>query len=460
VKGNEMKTTHRVGRVFGRTAIIATVGVALSVSLVACSTSGNSDTAKSGQAAIAAALQKKTTLTMWNWAPGVAQEITAFEKKYPKVKVNLVNAGTSSTEYTKLQNVIKAGSGAPDVAQIEYAALPQFALSGGLTNLSTLGLDSNKSKFAPAVWDAVTVNGQLDGLPQDTGPMALFYNKKIFDQYGLSVPATWDEYVADAKKLHAANPNEYITNDTGDPGFVTSMIWDAGGHPYTVTGKSSVNINLQDAGSKKFANEWNQLIQGGDLSPISSWSTQWNQGLSNGTIASLVTGAWMPGNLEVGVAPTGKGDWRVAPMPTWTAGGAPATAENGGSSDAVLKQSKHQLAAAGFLQFLNASAQGTKIFADAGNFPSINSILDSASFQNAAPAYFGGQQINKVLASAAKSVIPGWSYVPFQVYANSIFSDTVGQAYSNKTDLNPALKAWGSATATYGTQQGFTVTTK
>ena len=41
----------------------------------------------------------------------------------------LVNAGTGNDEYTKLQNAIKAGSGAPDVAQIEYYALPQFALS-------------------------------------------------------------------------------------------------------------------------------------------------------------------------------------------------------------------------------------------------------------------------------------------------------------------------------------------
>ena len=46
-----------------------------------------------------------------------------------KVKVNLVNAGTGTTEYTKLQNAIKAGSGAPDIAQIEYYAVPQFALA-------------------------------------------------------------------------------------------------------------------------------------------------------------------------------------------------------------------------------------------------------------------------------------------------------------------------------------------
>ena len=72
------------------------------------------------------------------------------------------------------------------------------------------------------MWDSVDVNGQLVGLPQDTGPMALFYNKTVFDKYQLTVPATWAQYAADAKKLHAANPKEYITNDVGDPGFLTA----------------------------------------------------------------------------------------------------------------------------------------------------------------------------------------------------------------------------------------------
>ena len=75
--------------------------------------------------------------------------------------------------------------------------------------------------------------------------MALFYNKTVFDKYGLTVPTTWAQFAADAKKLHAANPKEYITNDTGDPGFTTCMIWSAGGHPYVVSGTSDVTINLR-----------------------------------------------------------------------------------------------------------------------------------------------------------------------------------------------------------------------
>jgi len=429
-----------------RALAAAAIGLAIAIAAAACSSSpsGTSTTpAKSSASVIAAALQKKSAITVWAWAPQVKDIVAAFEKKYPNVTVNLVNAGTATDEYTKLQNAVKAGSGAPDVAQIEYYALSQFALTGSLANLGDLGLDSLKSDYAPAVWGAVTPGGQLVGLPQDTGPMALFYNQKIFAKYGLSVPATWADYLADAKKLHAANPKDYLTNDTGDPGFITSMIWDAGGHPYAVSGTKNVTIDLQDPGSKKFTALWNQMVQGGLLSPISSWSTQWYTALGNGSIASLVTGAWMPGNLESGVA-AAKGNWRVAPMPVWQSGGPAATAENGGSSDVVMKQSKNQLVAAGFLQYMNQGA-GTTIFANEGGFPSVNAVLSSSTFLDTAPAYFGGQKINQVLSQSAASVIPGWSYLPFQVYANSIFPDTVGKAYANKSNLNAALQALRAA---------------
>jgi len=448
-----------------RTAAGAAAGLALAAALAACSSSsptsasGTASSASTGTAvsaaSIAAALQQPTTLTLWAWAPQSKDIVAAFEAKYPKVKVDLVNAGTSTVEYTKLQNAVKAGSGAPDIAQIEYYALPQFALSGSLANLSDLGLGSLKSQFSPAVWDSVDINGDLVGLPQDTGPMALFYNQTVFTKYHLTVPATWAQYAADAAKLHAANPKEYLAADTGDPGFVTSMIWSAGGHPYATSGTKDVTIDLADAGTQKFVNLWSPLIKGGLLDPITAWSTAWYTGLSNGTIASLVTGGWMGVDLETGV-PAGKGDWRVAPMPEWTAGTA-ATSENGGSSDAVLASSKNKLAAAGFLEFMNSGA-GAQISANEGDFPASSTILASSSWLDVKPAYFGGQAINQVLAQASSDVLPGWNYLPFQVYANSIFPDTVGQAYTGKASLGTGLADWQQQSASYGTQEGFSIT--
>jgi len=454
-----MKAPHSTRKALRRTAVVVATGLALSMSLAACSGSGTGSTAASTSSAadITAAMNEKSTITVWAWAPAVEKIAAAFEKEHPNVTVKVVNAGTGNDQYIKLQNAIKAGSGAPDIAQIEYYALPQFALSKSLADLSAYGFDSFASEYTDSTWGSVKLGDGIYALPQDSGPMAMFYNKAVFDKYSLTVPTTWDEYVATAKKLHEANPNAYITNDTGDAGFTTSMIWQAGGQPYTTTDSTKVSINLQDEGSKKFADTWNTLLSNDLLAATPSWSDEWYKGLGDGTIATLNIGAWMPGNLESGVKDAA-GDWRVAPLPTYTAGDK-ASAENGGGGDAILEQSKNKLVAAGFLQYMNEGA-GTQISIDAGGFPSTVADLNSDKFLNATSDYFGGQKINQVLVQSAKDVVPGWSYLPFQVYSNSIFKDTVGQAYAAKSDLNAGLTAWQKATADYGNQQGFTVTSK
>jgi len=370
--------------------------------------------------------------------------------------VNLVTT-SNKTQYTQLQNAIKAGTGAPDVAQIEYFALPQFALPGSLVDLSQYGLRDYEKDYTASTWAQVNVGSGLYGLPQDSGPMALFYNKQVFDQYGIAVPKTWDEYIAAAKKLHAADPTKYIAADNGDAGGVSSMIWDAGGRPYTTSSDGkSVKINLQDEGTKKWTAVWNQLLQGKLISNIEGWTDDWYKALGNGTIATLVTGAWMPGVFSESV-PDGKGKWAVAPMPTYD-GGTAVTAENGGSTESVLKQSSNPALAAAFIRWLN-HGNGIKPFLDSGGFPATVADLNASSFKDQKVDYFGGQQIYQVLTAAAGSVGKGWSYLPYQQYANSIFNDTVGKAYANGSDLNAGLVDWQKQLVDYGNQQGFTVTT-
>jgi multiple sugar transport system substrate-binding protein len=431
----------------------------LALTLAGCSSSsgspGNPAPAAGSQDAVDAALQKGGTITYWSWTPQAEKQVAEFQKEFPNVKVNLVNAGTGNTHYTKLQNAIKAGSGAPDVAQIEYQAMPQFALTGALADLNQYGFSSFEKDYTPSTWNSVKVNNGIYGLPQDSGPMALFYNKQVFDKYGIAVPKTWDEYLAAARKLHAADPAKYITSDNGDAGFTTSMIWQAGGKPFTSDGGKSVTINLQDDGTKKWTTVWNQLLKEKLLSQVPGWSDEWYRALGDGTIASLVTGAWMPGVLAESVKP-GSGKWAVAPMPTYD-GQQAVTAENGGSAQSVLKQSANPALAAAFVRWLNHDQNSIKIFLAEGGFPATTAELAATSFRDAPSSYFGGQQINQVLTDAATKVVKGWSYLPYQLYANSVYADTVGKAYLNGTDIDTGLRDWQKALADYGSQQGFTV---
>jgi multiple sugar transport system substrate-binding protein len=431
------------------------IGVTAAIALAACSSGGSSSGGSASD--IDSALAKGGTLTYWSWTPSAKAQVAAFEKQYPKVDVKLVNAGTGADQYTKLQNTIKAGSGAPDVAQVEYYAIPQFSLSESLLDLSSYGFDGLENKFAASTWSSVTNGDKVYGLPQDSGPMALFYNKKVFDANGITVPKTWDEYVTAAEKLHQSDPDAYIAADSGDAGFTTSMIAQAGGTPFTTKG-DKVTVNLEDAGTKKWTSTWNELVEKKLLAKTVGWTDDWYKQLGNGQIATLITGAWMPGNLEASVADA-KGDWRVAPMPTYD-GSKAVTANNGGSAEVVMKQTKNPALAAGFLKWLNSSKASTKIFMESGGFPSTTADLESSAFLNEEPEYFGGQKINEVLVDASKSSDNDFTYLPYQVYANSVYADTVGQSYEKGTSLESGLQAWQDSLVKYGKQQGFTVSTK
>jgi multiple sugar transport system substrate-binding protein len=423
--------------------------------LAACGGSPDTTANSSSGTQNAASGGTQAEITVWAWEPTLEGVVSAFEAANPDIKVNLQNVGGAGDTYTKLDNAIAAGSGAPDIAQVEYYAIPQYAIPGRLADLSPLGAGDLSSKFTTGTWNAVTLSnsGKVYGLPVDSGPMALFYNKATFDKAGVTeAPATWDEFYQAAKKIHALGNNYYITTDNGDAGFATSMMWLAGANPFQVAG-NQVEIDLGQAGVVSFAEFWQKLIDE-DLinTKVSGWSDDWFKGLGDGTIASLITGAWMPANL-VGSAPDASGDFRVAATPVPTAG-ATANSENGGSSLAVLASSKNQEAAYKFLEF-NSAGDGVGIRIKGGNFPSTVEDLAKSDFLDYTDEYFGGQQYNQVLAQAAKDVLPGWSYLPYQVYANSIFGDKVAAAYSGTGNLRDAYTAWQADLVKYGQENGF-----
>ena len=143
-------------------------------------------------------------------------------------------------------------------------------------------------------------------------------------------------------------------------------------------------------------------------------------------------------------------------MPSYD--GTPVSAENGGSAQSVLKQSKNPALAAAFVRWLNHGASSIKIFLDSGGFPATTADLKSPAFRDKPSDYFGGQQINQVLTDAADTVAKGWTYLPYELYANTVYADTVGKSYLNSTDINAGLMDWQKTLVDYGNQQGFSVT--
>ncbi|MDT0303029.1 ABC transporter substrate-binding protein [Streptomonospora wellingtoniae] len=424
------------------------MAAALLLGVTACGSGGGSSAGD-----VRSALEEGGKITVWAWEPTLKSVVEDFEKEHPNVDVELVNAGTGPDQYSALQNAVKAGSGVPDLAQIEYFALSQFAVGESVADLSPMGAADLDGTFSKGPWSSVNLEGGIYGMPMDSGPMALFYNKDVFDEHGIEVPATWEEYIEAGRRLHKADPDAYITSDTGDAGLATSLIWQAGGQPFTVDG-TDVTVDFTDEGSTTYAETWQQLLDDDLVAPVNSWTDEWFQGMADGTIASVVAGAWMPANLESSVA-DGAGSWRVAPMPQWEEG-ASASAENGGSSLAVPEAGENKELAYAFAEYAT-TGDGVATRLAEGAFPATTADLEDERFLSREFEYFGGQKANEVFAESAGNVVEGWSYLPYQVYANEVFNDTVGKAYVSDTTLQEGLAAWQEQTVEYGNQQGFTV---
>ncbi|MBO0594536.1 sugar ABC transporter substrate-binding protein [Nesterenkonia sp. E16_7] len=436
---------HHRKRIFTGTSVFAVSALALS----ACG--GSEETTETD-----AALEEGGTITVWAWEPTLDQVAEAFEAENEGVTVDLVNVGTGDEHYTNLQNAMRAGSGLPDVAQVEYFAIPQYILGESLMDLSEFGAgDYAEGTFSDGPWNAVTFGGEgIYGIPMDSGPIALFYNQDVFDEHDVEVPETWEEYEEAARQFREADDDVYITSDQGDAGQVTTMIWQAGGTPFSTEG-TDVTVDLTgDEGTARWAEYWQPFIDDDLIMPVAGWTDEWYQALGDGSIASLTIGAWMPANLESGV-PDGAGSWRVAPLPQWEAGESQ-TSEQGGSSLAIPEGAENAELAYEFMQFAGVDG-GVQERLDSGAFPATLEDLQSEDFINREYEYFGNQQINQVLSESAQNVVDGWQYLPFQGYAHSVFNDTVGQAYEGQATLEEGLGDWQDDLTGYGRDQGFDI---
>ena len=452
-------------RHFTRRGVLAATAVAAAgLMLDACSSSGSSSpssaaaTTTVSQAEIDAAMKTPTTLTFWTWVPDISQEVAIFEKQYPAIKINIVNPGQGTPLYTKLRTALDAGKGTPDVSQVEYQYIPTFAILKAFVDLRPYGAAANASKFVGWVWDQVTgPNGEIYAYPQDTGPMGMLYREDIFAKHGISVPATWDDFAVAARKLHAADPGVYLTNlADNEVAAWHGLMWQAGSRPYTVNG-TTVGLALNDAASKKVADYWGGLVSEGVISTDPDFTSNWYQGLGTGKYASWLTGAWGPAFLAGAIKSTA-GKWRAAPLPQWNAG--QQVAGNwGGSTNGVIKGTPHPIAAAKFAEFLNTNPQTTAMFnTQQSLFPSLKSLLNSATFSSYKVPFFGGQQANALFASISATVNVGWQWPPFLDQSVTDWTSTVGGALAGKADVAAATNKWESEVTSYAKTQGFNVT--
>jgi len=437
------------------------VGVSGGLALAACGGGGGSNTPapaaqKVSQTDIDTAMDTDTTLTFWSWVPDLQNEVADFQKAYPKIKVKLVNVGQGAPHYQKIRAAIKSGQGAPDVAQIEFQYIPSFTLGNNLLDLAPYGGTELKPQYPDWVWSQVTTGEALYGVPQDVGPMGLLYRDDLLKAASVEVPTTWDEFATAAEKYHTANPKSYLSNlAPNDPGHFVAYLWQIGARPFAFDGNKTVKVDLASDDAKKVAQVWSDMVTKGVVSVDPDFTDQWYQGFSSGRYATWPTAAWGPVFLQ-GTAKKTSGKWRVAQLPQWDPA-KPTSGNWGGSTDAVLKSSKNPIAAAQLAMWINTKQSAVRLATEQFLFPPSTEILKDPKVADQEAPFFGDQKVNEFYTKISATVTPDFAWVPFMDFVYSNFTDTLGKAIADKTDLVAGLQKWQDGVVGYAKAQGFTV---
>jgi multiple sugar transport system substrate-binding protein len=423
------------------------VAIVLGASLVAACGS-DSDDGDSGTTG------GKVELSFWAWAPNIEKVIDKWNAANPDIHVTLSRQAGGGDIVTKLLTAHKAGN-PPDLAQVEYQSLPTLVSNDVLADIAKETGDT-KGKFADGVWQQVTLGTDaVYGIPQDAGPMMLYYRTDLFQQYGLTVPKTWEEFAQTARTVRTKAPKQYLTTFSAkDPGWFSGLAQQAGAAWWGVNG-DSWKVSINDAATKKVADYWGGLVGEGAIDDQPMYTPEWNKALNDGTLLAWPSAIWGPGVLE-GNAPDTKGKWAMAPLPQWTAG-ENKTGNWGGSSTGVTAKSKNQSAAVKFATWMNTDAAATELLIkEAAIYPAARDAQSSPALTQP-PAFFPAQTDFYAQAKQIAEGAAGVTWGPNVNVTYQVYQDAFGKAITQKSSFGAAVDEMQSATVADMQKNGFKV---
>ncbi|KYJ97036.1 extracellular solute-binding protein [Microbacterium sp. CH1] len=134
---------------------------------------------------------------------------------------------------SKLQTSLASKNESPDLVEIGNTQTSTFTSVGAFADVTGLKDELGGDDLIPSFVDASTIDGKIYAYPLYAGARGVFYRTDLFEQAGISVPTTIEEFSEAAIALQAANP-EGTPNFSGmylaavDPHGVESYLFPQG----------------------------------------------------------------------------------------------------------------------------------------------------------------------------------------------------------------------------------------
>ncbi|MEW1718032.1 extracellular solute-binding protein [Streptomyces sp. NPDC093109] len=329
-------------------AVTAATTVVLSVVLAGCGGGdGGGDTAAKGP----------VTVTYWTWdEPKTIQPVAdKFNATHDTVQVKIVKQADNPGTAANLRNVVASGKGVPCLVK-NFGQVPGLVGEGLLSDVTgDVEPYVKKGVFNEASLLGAQAGGRYFGVPIGYQPSFLVINRKVYDQYGVAVPKTWDELIEAGKKLK--KHGVYVMNLAGeDPSTLENLVQQAGGSWFATEG-DTWKVDFLSPESLKAADVIQRLVDNG---LVANQTYMDRPALINyfdsGKMVSLPTQVWQLGNYELNYKKS-LGDWEPVDLPQFA--DAPAfTAPAHGTALLVPKGCAHPKEAVEAAVWMNTTKEG------------------------------------------------------------------------------------------------------
>ncbi|GAA2696263.1 MULTISPECIES: ABC transporter substrate-binding protein [Actinosynnema] len=402
----------------------------------------------------------KIHVSVWAWYPEFKGVVDAFNASHDDIQVDWTNVGTGPDQYAKLKTAFTAGKGAPDVAQVEFQQIPTFIILDALADMGEHGANEDEELYADWAWSQATDGDKVYAIPVDGGPMALMYRKDLFEQNGIPVPKTWDEYRVAAERIKQVDPDGHIASFGSDGGWINGLMWQAGCRPYGYSqaqARDQVRISLTSPECVKVVEFYGDLVSRGLMAKDPFFTADATAALDSGKYWTWAAAGWTPGYVAGSLKNTA-GKWAVAPMPQWNAG-EDEQGDWGGSTFTVTKQARNAEAATKVARELFGKSEAAwdiglnKAFL----YPLVKEVAASAEFTGKAYDFFAGQKVNEIFVPVSDK-LGEFQYTPFQDFVFGDLNDRSAEAMAGTRPWSEVLSETEKNVVAYAEKQGFKVT--
>lgn len=172
--------------------------------------------------------------------------------------------------------------------------LQDLARSGGLVNLDAEWEAAVDNGWVnPDTAPSFSYDGHVYAMPMYKSYWVIFYNKKIYDDLGLSVPTTWDEFIGNAQAIKDAGITPFFA--TQEAGW-TSFIWFgeilSKLDPQFYTDLMNGEASYTDEPARQAMQIWADMYAKGFFtSPDTAWDDE-PALLKSGEVAMVPMGTW------------------------------------------------------------------------------------------------------------------------------------------------------------------------